>query len=93
MKFLSALLVLSFCSTAAFAGHRPCWTPAGEVKKEKEVKPLTESDFTSMLSSYYRKRFSRFSPAQKKGAMGNFMQGMTPDGAVDHVSFTAFLRS
>jgi hypothetical protein len=91
MLFITTLSV----SSSVFAGHRPHWTPAGgEVKRQEAVKPLTESDFMPMLSDYHRKRFNRFSPAQKDAAFQYFKaQGMSPDNAVEQVSLNAYLRS
>ena len=93
--FTCTIFFATLFSSAAFAGHRPHWTPAGgEVKRHEEVKPLTESDFVSTLSDYHRKRFNRFSPAQKNAAFQYFKaQGMSPDSAVEQVSLNAYLRS
>lgn len=90
----SMLFIATLFSSAAFAGHRPCWTPAGEVKRQQEAAPLTESDFVHTLSDFHRKRFNRFSPAQKNAAFQYFKaQGMSADGAVEQVSLNAYLRS
>ncbi|MBI2743563.1 MAG: hypothetical protein HYX48_06570 [Chlamydiales bacterium] len=91
---LLTLLTLTLLFSSLSAGHRNCWTPASELYKRPEPQIVSEEEFASNLSDFHRKRYIRFSPAQKQAAYTYYKtQSYTPDTAVEQVSLFEYLRN